>query len=127
MPEVFTDGFFLYATPPHPHTHTVSYTQRVAQSTGGMKESSDRHSCELQPLFQEEGLETRTEPPQRPPTDPSLCSHRAGSKGLLHVPTDVRKTLSAAPLWRRKVAVRLPNAPCVRRPQEEDVESRERP
>lgn len=62
---------FFYKWPPTPPPPP---TWRVAQSTRGMKESSDRDSCELQPLFQKGGFETRTEPPQpsAPPPRPPL-------------------------------------------------------
>lgn len=45
-----------------------------------MRESSDRDSCELQPLFQKRGLRAMTEPPQARSTIP-LCAYTPNVRG----------------------------------------------
>lgn len=66
-------SFFRRRTPTPPSISKPPHGQ-TAQCIRGMRESSDRDSCELQPLFQKRGLRAMTEPPQARSTIP-LCAY----------------------------------------------------
>lgn len=82
------------------------------QSSRGMKESSDRDSCELQPLFQKRGLGTTTEPPPPPPpsgrphSPQSVLTHKSAVQKASCTCPQTRgqptATQQSVPFWRRK-------------------------
>lgn len=87
----------------HPPPNPPFLHGEWGQSSRGMKESSDRDSCELQPLFQKRSLGTTTEPPHSPQ---SVLTHKSAvQKASCTCPQtrgEPTATQQSVPFWRRK-------------------------